>query len=393
MRSEVYLDNAATSKIDPQVLAVMQKFYDSLYGNAGSMHRKGLEAVSALNSARASVAKVLNCSDKEIIFTGSGTESINLAIKGAVEKLRDKGNHIVTTTIEHHAVLDTVEFLESKGFEVTRVPVEPNGIVDPKKIEAALTPKTILVSVMYANNEVGTIQPIKEISRITRERGVLFHTDACQAANYLSLDVNDLGVDLLSLNGSKIHGPKGVGCLYKRRGVFLEPLIHGGGQEFSLRSGTENIPLIVGFAKALEIAQADRVKNSEFESQLRDYLISELLKIPDTMLNGDAVARLPNNVNVTFLNVEGEAVLLMMDDKQICASSGSACTSKSLDPSHVVLALGRSYEAAHGSIRFTLSKFTTREEVEYVVSVMPGIIAWLREISPVHLKVEEIQNV
>jgi len=393
MKPSIYLDNASTTKVDPLVLEEMKEYYTKFYGNAGSMHQKGLEAIKALNAARSSVAKIFRCQDNEVIFTGSGTESINLALKGAAEKLRDKGDHIITTNIEHHAVLDTLAYLEKKGYKVTKVPVEANGIIDPKKIEAAITPQTIIVSVMYANNEIGTIQPIKEVAKITKKHEVLFHTDACQVANYLSLDVHELGVDLLSLNGSKIHGPKGVGCLFKRRGVQLEPLIHGGGQEFGLRSGTENIPYIVGFAKALEIAQKRKASNTKKESALRDYVIRELLKIPDTILNGDPIRRLPNNVNITFLNVEGEAILLMMDNKGIYASSGSACTSKSLDPSHVVLALGRSYEAAHGSIRFTLSKYNTKKEIDYVIEQMPKIIKRLREISPVHLSAGEVLNV
>lgn len=393
MKKEIYLDNSATTKIDSEVLEEMQKYYTRFYGNAGSMHKKGLEAIQALNKSREIVAKILNCQPNEIIFTGSGTESINMAIKGAVENLKEKGRHIITTTIEHPAVLDTIEYLEENGFSVTRVEVEPNGIVNPNKIKDSITNETILISVMYTNNEIGTIQPVEEISKIAKEKKIVFHTDACQAGNNLSLDVNKLGVDLMSLNGSKIHGPKGVGCLYKRNGIQIEPLIHGGGQEFSLRSGTENIPSIVGFAKALDIAQKNKISNNEKEIELRNHLIENLLKIPDTLLNGDFQKRLPNNVNITFLNIEGEAILLMMDEKGIYASSGSACTSKSLDPSHVILALGRPYEAAHGSIRFTLSKYTTKEEINYVISIMPEIINNLRKISPVHLRVGEIKNV
>jgi len=352
-----------------------------------------LIAAHALNLSRSKVAKILNCHSDEIIFTGSGTESVNLAIKGVVNKLKNKGKHIISTTIEHHAVLDTLEFLEKQGFEVTYVPVEPNGIVNPEKIKNAIKKETILISVMYANNEIGTIQPIKEIAKIAKENNILFHTDACQAANSESLDVQDLNVDLLSINGSKIYGPKGVGCLYKKEGIRIEPLIHGGGQEFNLRSGTENIAAIVGFAKALEIAQKGKEDYKKKLTPLRDYFIENLLKIENTILNGDNEKRLPNNVNITFLNIEGEAVLLKLDSEGVCASSGSACTSKSLDPSHVILALGRPYEAAHGSIRFSLSKNTTKEEIDYVLQIIPKIVQELRNISPVNLKIEDIKNV
>lgn len=393
MNRTIYFDSSSATPVDPLVYLEMHRFFQIEYGNAGSMHSKGLLAAHALNLSRSKVARILNAHHDEIIFTSSGTESINLAIKGIANKLKNKGKHIITTTIEHHAVLDTLEYLEKQGFEVTYVKVEPNGIVNPEKIKDAIKKETILITVMYANNEIGTIQPIKEIAKIARENNVLFHTDACQAANSESLDVQELGIDLLSLNGSKIYGPKGIGCLYKRNGIRIEPIIHGGGQEFNLRSGTENIPAIIGFAKALEIAQKNREEYVKKLTPLRNYLIENLLKIDNALLNGDLEKRLPNNINVTFLNIEGEAVLLKLDAEGVCASSGSACTSKSLDPSHVILALGRPYEAAHGSIRFSLSKNTTKEEIDYVLQFMPKIVQELRNISPVNLKLEDVKNV
>jgi len=387
-----YMDSSSGTPIDPEVLEVMQEYFTVEYGNPGSMHRKGLVAAHALNLSRKKISDILNCSPEEIIFTGSGTESINLALKGVASKYKNRGKHIISNKIEHHAVLDTLEYLEKQGFDITLVDVEKNGIVDVEKIKEAIREDTILISVMYANNEIGTIQPIKEISKVTKEKGIIFHTDACQAANSEVLDVKGLGVDLMTLNGSKIYGPKGVGCLYKREGVKIEPIIHGGGQEFNLRSGTENLPAIVGFAKALEIADRDKEVYRKRLIKLRDKIITQLLEIDDTLLNGDPIRRLPNNINVTFLNVEGEAILLKLDNEGVCASSGSACTSRSLDPSHVILALGRPYEAAHGSIRFTLSKYTTEESVQHLLKVIPGIINELRGISPVNLKVEEMNN-
>ena len=388
--NNIYLDASASTKIDETVLNEMQPFLKEEYGNAGSMHSKGLKAAHALNLSRKKIAEILNVNENEIIFTSSGTESINLALKGYALKNKSKGNHIITTKIEHHAVLDTLEYLETKGFEITYLDVEENGIINPNKIKEAIKENTILISVMYANNEIGTIQPMKEISKIAKENNIVLHTDACQVGNSESL--KDLGVDMLSLNGSKIYGPKGIGLLYKKNSIRLEPWIHGGGQEFNLRSGTENIPNIVGFAKALDLAQ-NNIKEYNKLSILRDYFIEELLKIGNTILNGDKNNRLPNNINITFLNIEGEAILLMLNEKGIQASSGSACTSSSLDPSHVILALGMPYEAAHGSIRFTLTKDTTKDQIDYVLTEIPGIIKKLREISPVNLTLKEIKNV
>ncbi len=393
MNKEIYLDASASTPVDQEVFEVMQDYFSKDYGNAGSMHTPGLKAGIALKEAREKVANILNAKLEEIIFTGSGTESINLALKGYALKNKSKGNHIITTNIEHHAVLDSLGYLEKQGFKVSYIKVEENGIVDVKKIEEAINEDTILISVMYANNEVGTIQPIKEIGEVAKKHNIVFHVDACQAGNSEILDVEKLNVDMMSLNGSKIYGPKGIGCLYKKSGLRLEPIVHGGGQEFGLRSGTENIANIVGFAKALEIAQKNKEEYSRRLKKLRDYFIENLLKIPNTLLNGDREKRLPNNVNVSFLNVEGEAILLMLDHEKIYASSGSACTSKSLDPSHVILGIGRPYEVAHGSIRFSLSKYTTKEDIDKVIEVLPSIIERLRGISPVDLSMEDVKNV
>ncbi|MBT4334347.1 cysteine desulfurase [archaeon] len=383
----IYLDNAATTPVDKRVVKTMEDYYSRNFGNAGSMHNLGLIADNALNSAREKVANILNCKKEEIIFTGSGTESINLALKGLARK--SKGKHIITTSIEHHAVLDSLNSLKKEGFEITIIPVEKNGIVSINKIKSAIKKNTILLSVIYANNEIGTIQPIKEIGKLAKSKKILFHVDACQAVNSETLNVKTLNVDLMSLNSSKNYGPKGVGCLYKRKGIQLEPLIHGGRQEFGLRSGTENIPGIVGFARALEIAQKNKKEYSKKLIKLRDELIKGLFKINKTILNGDKKKRLPNNVNITFLDIEGESILLKLNELGIYASTGSACTSKSLDASHVILAIGQSEKVAHGSIRFSLGKYTKKSDINYVIKEMPKIINWLRDISPVEVKLEE----
>jgi cysteine desulfurase len=383
----IYLDASASTPIDKEVMNEMQKFFENEYGNAGSMHHKGLIASNTLKDSRKKVAEIFNAKENEIIFTGSGTESINLAIKGYALKNKSKGNHIITTTIEHYSVLDSLKYLETQGFEITKVDVEKNGIVDPEKIKSAIKKNTILISVMYANNEIGTIQPIEEISKIANDNKIVFHTDACQAANSEDLNIN---ADLISINASKIYGPKGIGVLYKKNNIQLEPLIHGGGQEFNLRSGTENIPNIVGLAKALELTQKNKKNNSKLE-KLRDYLIENLLKIDNTILNGDKKNRLPNNANITFLNIEGESILLKLDKEGICASSGSACTSKSLDASHVILATGQSEKVAHGSVRFSLTKYTTKKEINKVIESMQNIVKELRDMSPVHLRKEDLK--
>jgi cysteine desulfurase len=386
---EIYMDHAATTYVRKEVKEEMDKYFSEEFGNPGSFNSIGFKAKEALDNARKNVSELLNCIPEEVVFTGSGTESINLAIQG-VAKASGKG-HIITSAIEHHAVLHTCEALEKEGFKVTYLPVDKQGLVNPKDVEKAIRKDTILISIMYANNEIGTIQPIKEISKITRKRGILFHTDACQAGGALDINVERLGVDLMTLNSSKIYGPKGVGMLFVKRGTPIRPIIHGGGHEFGLRSGTENLPGIIGFAKALELAQKERVKEGERLSKLRDGMIKEVLKIPESFLNGHPTKRLPNNVNITFLNIEGEALLLHLNEKGICAATGSACTSGSLDPSHVILATGLPYEAAHGSIRFTLGLKTTEDDINHTVKALPDVVDNLRKMSPVKLKVKDVR--
>ncbi|MCR4285236.1 MAG: IscS subfamily cysteine desulfurase [archaeon] len=395
-KKSTYFDNAATTPVDKEVVKAMLPYFNQIYGNPGSMHSEGLKGKQALDSSRETISKILNCEPEEIIFTGSGTESINMAIKGIAHhqnKKLGKGNHIITQKTEHPAVLETCEFLEKEGYEVTYLDVDRYGLISLDELEKAIKSETILVSIMYANNEIGTIQPIKEISEICKKNKVLFHTDACQASEYLNLDVKNLGVDLMSLNASKVYGPKGIGLLFLRKGVTLTPLIHGGGQERRLRSGTENIPLIVGFAKALEIASKDKGLECERLTKLSNKLIDGILKtIPKAFLNGHPTKRLPNNVNISILDIEGEAALLYLDKEGICASTGSACTSKTLDPSHVILALGLPYEAAHGSMRFTLGKNTTKEGIEKLINLFPKIVKRLRDLSPVNLKAEDFKE-
>ncbi len=387
MIKNIYLDYAATTPIREEVLLEMLPYFSEKYGNPGSFHSKGLEAKNALDNARQEIASLLNCSTKEIIFTSGGTESINLAIKGIALANKEK-NHIITSKIEHPAVLNSCAYLEEIGFKVSYLDVDKYGKVNPKDVENSINERTSLVSIMYANNEIGTIEPIKEIAEICKKKGVLFHTDACQAAGCLNLDIKYLGVDLLTINGSKIYGPKGIGMLYLREGIEIVPLVHGGGQESRLRSGTENVPYIVGFAKALEIAQKNKDKENARLSELRDYLIAKLLKIPKSRLNGHSTERLPNNVNISFMDVEGEAMLLYLNEMNIYASTGSACASKSLEPSHVLRAIGLSYEGAHGSIRFTLGKDSVKEYLDRVADAMPGIVKKLKKISPVNLSME-----
>jgi cysteine desulfurase len=389
---EIYLDHAATTHVDPRVKEAMDRYWTEEFGNPGSFHTAGLRALKALNTARATVAKIMNCAPEEVIFTGSGTESINTALKGSFWANKAKGKHIITSTIEHHAVLETCEYLaKHHGAEITYVPVDRSGHVRPEALENAIRPDTILVTIMYANNEIGTINRISELAAIAKKHKVLFHTDACQAGGVLDIDVKKLGVDLMTINGSKLYAPKGVGVLFVRRGVQLHPLLHGGGQEFRMRSGTENVPCIVGFARALELAHQEREAENARLTTLRDKLINGILTtVPKTFLNGHPTERLPNNVNISFMDIEGEALLLMMNEHGICASTGSACTSKSLDPSHVILALGLPYEASHGSIRFTLGRNTTEAGIYKVIEVLPGIVQRLRHLSPVNLKMEDV---
>jgi len=385
----IYLDHAATTPVDSEVVKAMQPYFLEKYGNPSSIYSLGREAKQALEVAREKAAKILNCQPEQIIFTGSGTESDNQAIIGAALANQARGRHIITSLIEHHAVLHACEFLESQGFEVTYLPVSKEGLVDLTELKNAIRPETILVSLIWANNEIGTVQPISEIAKIIKEKNseTFFHTDACQAAGFFDLDVQELGVDLLTLNGSKIYGPKGTGLLYVKKGLPIASIIHGGAQEGSKRAGTENVPGIIGLVKALELVQADREQENKRLIGLRDKLIEGLLNIPKVILNGHPTKRLPNNVNVTIADVEGEAMLLHLDQQGICVSTGSACTSGSLEPSHVILALGQSFDLAHGSLRFSLGKANTQEDIDYVLEVFPEIIEKLRRMSPVNLAI------
>ncbi len=378
----------------PEVVEAMKPFFENNYGNPSSFHSMGLKAKQALDSSRETVAKCLNCKPSEVIFTGSGTESCNMAIKGSAYAHMKTGKHMITQKTEHHAVLHSLEWLEkTHDFEVTYLDVDKYGLISLSELENAIRDDTILVTIMYANNEIGTIQPLQDIARITKKHNVLFHTDACQGGGLLEIDVQKLGVDMMTLNGSKIYGLKGTGLLYMRAGVKIESWIHGGGHEFGLRAGTENIPGIVGLAKALELGQAERRFESKRLNQLKNYFIDNVLKnIPDTFLNGHPTQRLPNNANITFLNVEGEALVLMLDYEGIYTSSGSACTSQKLKPSHVILAIGLPYEASHGSIRFSLGKRTTKEDIDYVLEKLPAIVERLRMLSPVRLTKSEVLN-
>ncbi len=392
---EIYLDNAATTKVRPEVKEEMLKYFDVVYGNPGSFHGIGLDAKDSIENARERVSKILNCKPKEIVFTGGGTESINFALKGFVKAMKKSGkekNHIITTKSEHHAVLETCEYLEKfEDCEVTYLEVDEYGMVDPKNVEAAIKDNTILITIMYANNEIGTINPVEEIGEIARKNNIYFHTDACQAAGYCDLDVEKLNVDMMTVNASKLYGPKGVGLLYIKQGIQLVPLIHGGGQERNLRSGTENVSGIMGFAMAFELAQEEKEEETARLSKLRDKLVNEILEIVQkTFLNGHPIKRLPNNANVTVLDVEGEALTLYLNEYGIYTSTGSACTSQTLDPSHVVIATGLPYEAAHGSIRFTLGRETTEADVDKVLEVLPGIVKILRQISPVNVDATHI---
>lgn len=391
----IYFDHAATTYVDPRVEQAMRPCFSRVFGNAGSLHSYGRAAKLALDRAREQVAEVLGCKPAEVVFVGSGTESDNLAVLGAARAYADQGRHLITTNIEHKAVYRPMEELVKEGFKVDFVSVDQQGLVSVSNIIDKVNDQTTLISVIYANNEIGVIQPIAEIGQAVKKiradrqrRGVktplLFHTDACQAAGYLSLSVEELGVDLLTLNGSKIYGPKGVGVLYVRSGVKLNPFVFGGDQEAGLRPGTENVPGSVGLAWALTIASQLREEESRRESELRDYFIDRLTKeISGVVLNGHPWQRLPNNINVSVLGIEGEAMLLWLDKYGIAASTGSACDSQHLEPSHVILALGRSYEYAHGSLRLTLGRRSSKKEIDYFMKVFPGIVDKLRQISPV----------
>lgn len=398
----IYLDHAATTPTDPRVMEAMRPYFSDVYGNPSSFHSVGMEAKNAVAKARKSIASLLGVRDDEIIFTSGGTESDNIAVVGVPrahrEAIKAKAGeaakpHVITSAIEHHAVLEPLLYSQKQGeIELTVLPVDRDGKVSVNDVEAALKANTVLVSIMMANNEIGTIEPIADIGRaILAWRKThatpypLFHSDACQAAGFLELNIEKLHTDLLTLNGSKIYGPKGVGMLFVRRGLKVAPLVIGGGQERGIRSGTENVPAIVGLAKAFELAQADREAESVRLATLRNRLIEGLLAIPKSRLNGHAADRLPNNANISFLDIEGEAAVLYLDAEGIMASTGSACASASLDPSHVILATGLSYEAAHGSIRFTLGHATTQKDVDRVIEVMPGVVERLRKMSPVNM--------
>lgn len=380
----IYLDHAATTPIRAEVLEAMMPYLTEQFGNASTVYSWGREARKALDQARQTVADVIGADFNEIIFTSGGSEADNLAIKGAAWEYSHKGKHIITSCIEHPAVLNTMKRLEQEGFEVTYLPVSPEGIVSVEAFQNALRNDTILVSIMHANNEIGTIQPIAEIGKIAHERGILVHTDAVQSVGLLDVNVKELNVDMLSMSAHKLYGPKGVGALYVRKGVRLVPLIHGGGQERRRRAGTENVAGIVGFAKALALAEAEKADVVPKIQKLRDRLLDGILQIPHVRLNGSRTNRLPNNVNVCFEFIEGESLLLNLDMKGIAASSGSACTSGSLDPSHVLLALGLPHEIAHGSLRLSLGKDNTEAEIDYVLECLPPIVDRLRQMSPLY---------
>ena len=381
----VYLDNSATTRVSEPVLRAMLPFLTKQYGNPSSIYTLGQQAKAAIEEAREKVAKAINAKPREIFFTSCGTESDNWAIRGTARRMAAKGKkHLVTSAFEHHAVLHACKALEREGFEVTYLPVSADGLVDPAAVAAAIRPDTALVTIMYANNEIGTIQPIGEIGKICREKGVWFHTDAVQALGNVRIDVAAEQIEMLSLSGHKIHAPKGVGALYIRQGVLPESLMEGGGQESRRRPGTENTASIVGLGQAVEDAYADFDEKIARMAALRDRLIDGLLKIPDTRLNGSRERRLCTNVNVSFKGIEGEGILLWLDMNGVAASSGSACTSGSLDPSHVLLAIGLDHGTAHGSLRLSLGRYNTDADVDHVLAVLPGIIARLRELSPVY---------
>ena len=381
----IYLDNAATTKTAPEVIEAMLPYFGEQYGNPSAIYSLGSAAKKAVNQAKRAIAAAIGAKQEEIYFTSGGTEADNWALKCAAEGYQEKGKHLITTRIEHHAVLHTCAWLEKKGFEVTYLPVNEEGLVDLEELKAAIRPDTILISVMFANNEIGTIEPVAEIGAVAREHGILFHTDAVQAFGQLPLDVEELRIDLLSASGHKVNGPKGIGFLYVRSGLKLGSFFHGGAQERNRRAGTENVPGIVGLEAAAERAMRLMEEKTKKVSGLRDYLIRKIeAEIPYCRLNGHRTKRLPGNVNFSFSFVEGESVLIMLDMKGICASSGSACTSGALDPSHVLLALGRSHEEAHGSLRMTLSEENTREELDYVVESLVEILRKLREMSPLY---------
>ncbi|MBO4306235.1 MAG: cysteine desulfurase NifS [Clostridia bacterium] len=381
----VYLDNAATTRLIPEVLNEMLPYMTDIYGNPSSPHYFGQQSAMAVDRARQQVASAINADPSEIIFMSGGSEADNTAIRGIAERYSKKGRHIITTAVEHHAVLHTCQLLEKQGYEVTYLPVDEYGMVTAEQVRDAMRDDTILVTIMFANNEVGTIMPIAEIGKLCRERKVFFHTDAVQAVGHLPIDVQAMNIDMLSMSAHKFHGPKGIGALYVRKGIIVPALIVGGAQERNRRAGTENVPGIVGMGKAIELACSDLEAKANKMMVLRDKLIREIpLRIPEVKLNGHPTNRLPNNVNYSIKYIEGESILLMLDLNGIAASSGSACTSGSLDPSHVLLAMGLTHEVAHGSVRMTLCDDTTEEDIDYVLEVLPKVAAKLRDMSPLY---------
>lgn len=381
----IYLDNAATTKTAPEVVDAMLPYFSEYYGNASTMYSLGAESKKAMDHARQTIADSLGAKPEEIYFTAGGSESDNWALKATAEAYASKGKHIITTKIEHHAILHTCEYLEKRGFEITYLNVDRDGLISLDELKAAIRPDTILISVMFANNEIGTIEPIAEIGEIAKEHGVLFHTDAVQAYAQVPINVDEMHIDMLSASGHKLNGPKGIGFLYIRKGVKIRSFVHGGAQERSRRAGTENIPGIVGLGAAVERAMRIMDSKTRKEIELRDYLIGRLEnEIPHCWLNGHRTKRLPNNINFSFLFIEGESMLIMLDMKGICASSGSACTSGSLDPSHVLLAIGLKHEEAHGSLRLTLSEDSTKEEMDIVAEEVKKIVQRLRDMSPLY---------
>ena len=386
-KTKYYFDNAATTPVRKEVLDKMLPFFSENYGNPSSVYEIGARSKTYINEARKKVADAIGCDPKELFFTSCGSEADNWAIKGAAFANRKKGNHIITSAIEHHAVLHTLQYLEKQGFEVTYLPVNEFGEISLDDLKNAIKYTTILITVMFANNEIGTIEPIEEIAKIAKEHGILFHTDAVQAIGAVEIDVKKMGIDMLSMSGHKFNGPKGVGALYVRRGVKIDNFVHGGGQENGRRAGTENTPGIIGLAEAIEIATKNIPEKAKKISELRDYAIAEIEKrIPYCRLNGHRTKRLCGNINFSFEFIEGESLLLMLDIKGVAASSGSACTSGSLDPSHVLLGIGLKHEIAHGSLRISLGYQNTKEEIDYLLDILPSIVQRLRDMSPLYDK-------
>jgi cysteine desulfurase len=379
----IYMDHSATSPVDPEVFEAMKPYFVDNFGNASTLYSLGRDARKAMEAAREQVASLIGAKPEEVIFTSGGTESDNIAIKGTAYRLKNKGNHIITSAIEHPAVRETCKYLEKNGFEVTYLPVYEEGIVRVSDLEDAITDKTILITIMHANNEIGTIQPIAEIGKIARENKIYFHTDAVQTVGKIPVKVEEMNVDMLSLSAHKVYGPKGIGALYVKKGVRLEPIIHGGGHEKGLRPGTENVSGIVGLGKACELAEKNLLEDTKYITNLRDKLIDGILNsIEQSYLDGHRTKRLPNNVNLRFTGIEGESLVLHLDSKGVAASTGSACSSKSLEPSHVLIALGLEHVEAHGSLRLTLGKENTEEEVDYVITAVKEVVETLRKLSP-----------